>query len=160
MFGKNTAFSAQVSLGALTGTDGFSIPGLGAQDDLGTSVSGLGDVNGDGIADIIVGASGKSVPQPGSLTGARDTVGEAYVIFGSTTAFGATFDLATLSGTNGFAITTASVGDQLGFTTDGAGDINNDGIRDIVVGATQSSNAGGDDSGEVYVVFGRNAARP
>src|SRR6266478_777622 len=50
------AFSAVINLADLTGADGFKISGLGDGDSAGFSVSDAGDVNGDGVADLIVGA--------------------------------------------------------------------------------------------------------
>ncbi|WP_197455849.1 beta strand repeat-containing protein [Stieleria neptunia] len=158
VYGKPT-LGGQLDLATLASTDGVSIAGLGAEDALGTSVSGAEDVNGDGIADIIIGAPGKSVPTPGGSAGERDTVGAAYVVFGSAS-LGATVDLAALTGPNGFEISTAGVGDLLGISVDAAGDINNDGADDVVIGAVESSFNGGDDSGRVYVVYGKVPADP
>ena len=49
---------ATVDLAALDGADGFQIEGIGLNDDAGYSVSGIGDFNGDGFEDVIVGANG------------------------------------------------------------------------------------------------------
>ena len=51
------AFGAVVELGALTGSDGFKLSGVAVGDSSGGSVSGAGDINGDGIDDLIIGAS-------------------------------------------------------------------------------------------------------
>ena len=59
----------------------------------GISVAGAGDVNGDGIDDLIIGA-------PDAVSDA----GESYVVFGSAAGFGASLDLAALDGTNGFRL--------------------------------------------------------
>ena len=56
--------------GALDGTNGFRLTGLDKEDHSGTSVSSAGDVNGDGLDDLIIGA-----PDAG-------TNGDAYVVFG------------------------------------------------------------------------------
>ena len=59
----------------VSGTTGFRIEGAAAGDDLGNSVSNLGDINGDGIDDFIIGAQNAD---PNSRTDS----GAAYVIFG------------------------------------------------------------------------------
>lgn len=145
VFGSTSAFPALVDVATLNGTNGFAVPGLSANGFLGVDVAGAGDVSGDGIDDIVIGASGV------------DGQGAAYVIFGqnaATTPFGASINLAALSGSNGFAVTTAISGTDLGSAVDGAGDINDDGVDDIIIGATQRS----DDSGAAYVIFGKSTA--
>jgi hypothetical protein len=59
-------------LSGLNGTNGFVINGVNEGDSLGGSVSAAGDINGDGISDVIVGAI-----NVGNYTGA------SYVVFGS-----------------------------------------------------------------------------
>ena len=157
IFGSASAFPAQISTASLTGANGFSIGGLGDDFDLGASVAGAGDINGDGIDDLIVGAPGQWVPEPGGGPGSRDVEGSAYVLFGKSTAFSAQFDLSTLPASDGFRISTTGVGDQLGGSVDGAGDVNNDGIADLVVGAARKGPEG-DDSGAVFVIYGKNTA--
>ena len=87
---------------------------------LGRWVSGAGDVNGDGYADVIVGADGEN--------GADTTAsGWAYVYLGGpdgTAAKAAT----TLTGPDG-------QGSWFGRCVAGAGDVNGDGYADVVVGA-------------------------
>ncbi len=69
-----TASPSNVDLASL-GFSGFRIDGAAAGDSSGDSVAPSGDINGDGRADVIVGASGAS---PFSRTGA----GSSYVIYG------------------------------------------------------------------------------
>src|SRR5690606_23407513 len=56
IFGKATFSSGSLALSSLNGTSGFRIAGLNVGDELGYSIAGGGDHNGDGIDDILVGA--------------------------------------------------------------------------------------------------------
>ena len=56
VFGKASGFASSLELSALDGSNGFQINGEAAGDHSGRSVAGAGDVNGDGFADLIVGA--------------------------------------------------------------------------------------------------------
>ncbi|HYE45024.1 MAG TPA: hypothetical protein VEA44_04540, partial [Caulobacter sp.] len=148
IFGTAAGFAGNIDVSTLNGANGFKMPAAATYDYAGTSVANAGDVNGDGIDDIIVGAMGAD---PGGSNS-----GAAYIVYGRNTAvagnFGATVSLGGLNGTAGFRISGEAVGDQLGIYVDGAGDINNDGIDDIIIGAN-----GGGNNGAVYVVFGSNA---
>jgi hypothetical protein len=158
VFGKTTGFSAHLDLTSLDGTNGFSIDGLVADSNLGGSVAGVGDVNNDQIDDLIVSAPNTDRPIPATNPVEYDrSVGEAFVIFGKTSAFEATLNLSTLSGTNGFSLQGDAAGDEFGTSVSGAFDINHDGVKDLIVGARQDG-AGGDNSGQAYVVFGRTTA--
>ena len=142
VFGK--ADSASIDLGAL-GSGGFRIDGIDAFDQSGRSVSGAGDVNGDGLDDVIVGADGAD-PDGKSLAG------ESYVVFGKTDS--ASIDLGAL-GSSGFRIDGIDAGDLSGRSVSGAGDVNGDGLADVIVGAYRASPDGNSEAGESYVVFGK-----
>ena len=142
IFGKGTAFST-IDLASLTAADGFAILG-GERDEAGISVSSAGDVNGDGLADIIVGAG------YGDLGGTFS--GQAYVLFGKTSGFG-TIDLTNFEAEDGFIVQGDSTDDRAGLSVSGAGDVNGDGLDDLIVGAPLG-NDGGADAGEAYVIFG------
>ena len=101
-------------------------------DQLGNSVSGVGDVNGDGFDDFIVGAPGDE--PNGSFSG------RARVYSG--------FDASVLFSFDGDASN-----DHLGRSVSGAGDVNADGIPDFVVGAHQDDD-NGSQSGSVRVYSG------
>lgn len=147
IFGSNTGFGATLSLGSLDGTNGFIINGITTGDRTGYSVSSAGDVNGDGFDDILVGA-------PASDANA----GESYVIFGSDQAFSANLDLSTLDGSNGFALQGALVGDSIGWSVSAAGDVNDDGVDDIIIGAPYGDPGGVNAAGESYVIFGSTSS--
>ncbi|MEM6297186.1 MAG: integrin alpha, partial [Bacteroidota bacterium] len=133
VFGKSTSFSTPLSDTAASGTSGFTINGESAYNLSGASVSGVGDVNGDGTDDILIGA-----PAVNSNRGA------AYVVFGSSTTNFNALDLSALDGINGFRIDGIANNDRLGGVANTAGDMNNDGIDDFILGT----------AGETYVIFG------
>ena len=124
---------------------GFRIDGIDAGDLAGSSVAGAGDVNGDGLADLIVGAY---LAEPDD----NSDIGESYVVFGK--ASGTPVDLAVL-GLGGFRIGGIDVGDSLGRSVSGAGDVNGDGLADLIVGADGADPGGDVAAGESYVVFGK-----
>ncbi|MES2772501.1 MAG: Ig-like domain-containing protein, partial [Pseudomonadota bacterium] len=129
------------------GTGGFVFNGQGSCDQLGFSVSSLGDVNGDGLDDVIVGAR-YADPSGGS------DAGRSYVVFGKTG--GTAIDMSAIAaGTGGFVINGQCLGDQSGISITSAGDVNGDGLVDLLVGALKSDAASGSDSGRSYVVFGK-----
>ena len=142
VFGKPGGF-ADVDLSAL-GSDGFRIVGEVVSDFAGTSVSSAGDVNGDGLADLIVGASDND--------DGGNNAGAAYVVFGKGGGF-ADIDLGAL-GAGGFKILGDTVSDRAGKSVSTAGDVNGDGFHDLFVGARGSDDAGSY-AGAAYVVFGK-----
>jgi len=100
----------------------------------GASVAGVGDVNGDGYADVIVGA-----PYEGGIDG------RAYVFFGGPT-------LVSEGAGSADVILTGEVlaGAGLGASVAGAGDLNRDGYPDLIVGASYYSTY----QGRAYVFYG------
>ena len=130
MFGKAAGFGANLDLSTLNGTNGFKLSGVAADDYSGRSVASAGDVNGDGFADLIVGASEADPHGDGS--------GASYVVFGKAAGFAANLDLSTLNGTNGFKLSGVAADDYSGRSVASAGDVNGDGFADLIVGASDA----------------------
>ena len=137
-----------LDLGALNGTNGFTLTGIDGRDYSGWSVSAAGDVNGDGYDDLIIGARDADPNGNGAA-------GEIYIVYGgaSTPGTNGVLDLSDLDGTNGFILTGIGALDQSGRSVSSAGDVNGDGYDDLIIGARYGDPNGGD-SGETYVVYG------
>jgi large repetitive protein len=127
--------SARVFSGA-TGAILYTFNGDSASDQFGQAVGGLGDVNNDGFDDLIVGAIFDD-------NNGTDS-GSARVFSGANGAILYTF--------NG-----DSAGDRFGQAVSGAGDVNNDGFDDLIVGAFGDDN-NGSNSGSARVFSGANGA--
>jgi hypothetical protein len=132
---------------SLTGTIGLASAGVtftgkAADDRSGYSVSGAGDVNGDGYDDILIGAYGTDV-------GTATDAGETYLIYGSSTLSGTV----SLSGANA-TFTGKTAGDNSGRAVSSAGDVNGDGYDDILIGANRVDVGTATDAGETYLIYG------
>lgn len=140
VLGRTSGYTASQNLSSLLGVNGFKINGVGANDNLGVSIAGVADMNGDRIDDFVVGG-----------LGANAEAGAAWLVFGKTTGFGATLDLKSLDGNTGVRLDGAN-NENLGRSVSSAGDVNGDGINDLVIGAFLANGS----TGASYVLFGKN----
>jgi hypothetical protein len=125
----------------------FSVP-----DDV-RAASAAGDVNGDGVADLLFGT-------PGAEVSGHSEAGRVYVVYGNAGGFVANFQLQLLlpsgggDGSEGFTLEGARMNDITGTSLAGAGDVDGDGLADLLIGAPGvPDNA----SGRAFLVFGSNA---
>lgn len=142
VFGKASATPVDL---ALTETTGFRVISPSA-----LTVGGAGDVNGDGFDDVIVGRIAAGTPPTGA----------AYVVFGK--ANGAPVQISSIEAgvSGGFAMLGARASDQAGSHVNGAGDVNGDGLADVLVSAVFATSNGNQFAGRGYVVFGKANATP
>jgi hypothetical protein len=120
----------------MTEADG-NAHGEDVNDDAGWSLAAVGDIDGDGNDDLLVGA-----PRAGD----GDVTGAVYLVNGP---LSGTLDL----GDAAAKLVGEDHGDNVGWSI-AAGDVNGDGIPDLLVGAP-GHDAGGHDAGAAYIVYGR-----
>lgn len=129
----------------------LKLAGQRSGDLLGTSVSATGDVNGDGIRDVAIGAGG----QDGANGDIADNRGAAYIVLGSRN-FNLNADLSTNDGNpppGVIAIYGPQTGGRMGIWID-EGDVDGDGIADIIIGSDQMNSGAAQHAGGAYIVFG------
>jgi hypothetical protein len=133
---EGAAFVYHGSASGISTTASATLETNQANAQFGSSVSGAGDVNGDGYSDVIVGAY--------RYTNGQSAEGVAFVYHGSASGISTTAS-ATLESNQASA--------QLGISVSGAGDVNGDGYSDVIVGANLYDN-GQTDEGAAFVYHG------
>lgn len=146
------AGAAYLFFGKTSGWNGYKnlsdadliIYGEAIQDELGASFDKAGDVNGDGIGDIVLASSKNDENDPES--------GKVYIIFGKKTGWPSEMNVSNAD----FSITGESKSHNAGNVVSWAGDINGDDLDDILIGADKADS----NNGRVYVLFGRYGGWP
>ena len=153
------AIFAQTMIDLDRGDEDVRILGAHSDDQLGFDVY-AGDINADGVADLILGAVGENPP-------GRDGAGVVHIFYGGRTPFPRVIDLAKTPGDvviygaeGGYDPSVGGMGDALGQSCWSA-DINADGVEDLLMGATNAPTSSGTrQGGRIYVVYGRREDLP
>ena len=148
LLGRTGSYEARLDLSMLDDNEGFQINSSLQSSGVFNSLSSAGDINGDGISDIVIGK-----PFSDGLTG------RAYVVYGKTdddrqrdTAYdGGVLDLGALTSHNGITIESSSSigGAILGLSVASAGDFNGDDVSDAIITVQGGNRTDGN-----YVIFG------
>ena len=129
-FGSGSAYIYS----GLNGTELRQFDGFATGENLGLTVAGAGDVNGDNFDDVIVG-----------IPGDNNATGQARVFSG-------------LDGSTLWQFFGSATGDCFGMSVDGGGDVDHDGVPDVIVGAPARDVGLNTDAGSAYVYSGATGA--
>jgi len=135
------------SLGSTTTIDladaDHALVGASEDDASGRSVASAGDVDGDGLADVLIGA-----PYYGSTS----YIGRAHLVLGASLEGSSSIDLSLAD----FTFTGEDGDNQAGWSVAGADDVNGDGLDDLFIGA-YGNDDGGTDAGKAYLLLSSNS---
>jgi hypothetical protein len=143
--GRQTAFLADRDCDPSTNTSSlaaadYSFVGENTGDSAGISVSSAGDVDGDGLDDLLVGAYEND--------DGGTSAGKAYLILAASLGSTSTIDLSLAD----YSFVGENPGDLAGHSVAGAGDVDGDGLDDLLVGA-HGNNDGGNGAGKAYLIL-------
>jgi subtilisin family serine protease len=145
---NDTAASNAGTVWIYSGADGavlYTITGGAANDRFGRSVTGMGDVNGDGLDDFAVSAHLNS--------SGPAAAGRAYVFLGRP----GPYPVSLSAGNAFYNLTGEAAGDSFGISIASTRDVDADGVRELLVGAW-NNDAGGADAGRAYLFSGADGA--
>jgi FG-GAP repeat protein len=152
IFGKTDTTTVDLAnIGAPGNSQGYRIDSPSAGDKAGCSVARAGDITGDGIPEVLIGA-------PDADNNSRISSGSVHVVFGK--ASSSTVGLTKSGGVaakGSSRIDGAAGGDHVGWSVAGPGDVTSDGRADVLIGAPNADTNGRTNSGSAYIVFGTTA---
>ena len=144
MFGKASGWTNGFNLSNANASFRGEMPG----DKAGNGIGGHGDVNGDGLDDIAIGAWSNKW----GSNGANNT-GQAYVVFGKTSGWTRNVNLSTANA----SFIGEGERDWAGYEVIVAGDLNADGLDDLVINSAENGTYGSM-AGRIDIVFGKASA--
>ncbi|MCJ8315032.1 MAG: hypothetical protein MJK11_18940 [Pseudomonadales bacterium] len=147
VFGSAQMPSTLMEASELNGTNGLVLLGESIADYTGAELNGVEDINGDGINDLIIGSRYSEV-------GEMINAGRVFVVFGSENVWPDSIALFEMSSSVGLTYDGFEVGSRAGARISDAGDINGDGISDILIGALYVDSNNKEDSGQAYLIYG------
>ena len=149
MVSNTTKQYEDIDLSELTTEIGISVSGAETLDGSGRSVSSAGDIDGDGYSEVIIYSGGAS-------PNGKYHAGTVYVLYGKPSGF-SNINLENLNKTEGFKILGAYAGEGGYGNTQisSAGDVNNDGYSDIIIGFPYAGINGKSQVGISYIIFGK-----
>ncbi|MFC5679291.1 Ig-like domain repeat protein [Aeromicrobium endophyticum] len=130
---------------------GYWLNGVASGDATGFSVAGIGDVTGDDVPDLALGAYGHDPVDPAAPTTTMNGAGAVFVVAGDPTQ--TVQQLSGLAATAGYRIDGTRAGDRLGRQVGLAGDLDGNGVRDLVAGADFASRVTSGSDGELVVAL-------
>jgi len=150
----NSAFQADFNLSDIDGNNGIKFRDADGADN--SSLTTSGDVNMDGYDDLLFGFGA-------AVVNGKDRAGKTYLVYGndrSTIQSGMdaefTYELSELDGSDGLVFNGIDKDDYSGGSVSTAGDFNNDGYDDLLIGA-RWADPNGTTSGESYIIYGRDS---
>jgi hypothetical protein len=114
----------------------------------GEAMANAGDVNGDGLPDLIVGAPGYDFQLPQII---RSNTGAAYLWLGRSNLVNIPLSLTNTDWSYGLGSLLIAANTEYGFALAGAGDVDGDGFGDVIVGAPGYNNGTGQPRGRAYI---------
>lgn len=124
-----------VDASTLDPSEGYQLDSSAESFTFGASIGGVGDFNGDGEDDFVIGD-----PQTDN--------GDVYIVYGGLSPVGSPYDIDTLNSTQALHIVGSSASAQAGTTVNGLGDMNGDGLGDVFIDEASGAQPMG------YVLFG------
>lgn len=124
----------------LDGSNGVTINGAAAGANIGSSLANAGDIEVDGLDDLLIGAAAAN---------------EAYLFYASSFS-SSPLSASDLDGSVGVLFPGLTAGDELGTSVRGGGDFNDDGFTDLLISAPGAFSG----AGAVYIIFGPTLNHP